>query len=44
MSFSADRKTALSTDRFTGSAVVFLATARFVRTRTAALRVLPNAQ
>ena len=34
---------ALSTDRFTGSAVVFLATARFLRTQTAAL-ALPNAQ
>jgi hypothetical protein len=41
MSFSDEP--ALSTERFTGSAVVFLATARFVRTQTAAL-VLPNAQ
>ncbi len=33
----------LSTERFSGSAVVFLATARFVRTQTASL-ALPNAQ
>jgi hypothetical protein len=41
MSFSDEPR--LSTDRFTGSAVVFLARARFLRTQTAAL-ALPNAQ
>jgi uncharacterized protein YcbK (DUF882 family) len=41
MSFSDEPR--LTTDRFTGSAVVFLARARFLRTQTAALD-LPNAQ
>jgi hypothetical protein len=40
MSFSDEP--ALSTDRFTGRAVVFLAKARFLRTQTAAL-ALPSA-
>jgi hypothetical protein len=41
MSFSDEPH--LSTERFTGSAVVFLARARFLRTQTASLS-LPNAQ
>ena len=37
MAFSADPSSGMKTERFTGNAVTFLATATFVRARTAAL-------
>jgi len=37
MAFSADPSSGMKTERFTGNAVTFLATATFVRARTASL-------